>query len=310
VNDAELQKLIDGYLAGSAGPGETAQLDALVRADPEARRQLLAAAAMESHLRQMLAPAEPCVGGPHVRPTWRFATVGRWAAVLVVGLAGWGAAIVYAQRYHRAERALADANRQPADPQNTPGAQAPPSREVQAGGPEIIDTRGWVKLLPANEDFAQGVLIRAGTVIPADRKVWTCPWGGAGARLADGTVVSLDRSTVAAFTEANDTRQIDLRKGIVSVTRRPAAPACGRMVLKASAGVVTFDQAQVTLAVLGGQTIVEVAMGTAEFRRASDGKTVQLSAGQYAVIGAEREFAAVTGSLQWRIEAPTKAGGG
>jgi len=60
----------------------------------------------------------------------------------------------------------------------------------------------------------ESVLISAGTVIPAGRKMWTCPWGGAGTRFPDDTLVSLDRSAVVAFTEANDARQIDLKSGV------------------------------------------------------------------------------------------------
>ena len=79
------------------------------------------------------------------------------------------------------------------------------------------------------------------------------------------------------------------------------------MVLTAADGTVTFDRADVTLAVLGGQTLVEVASGEAEFRRASDGQTVKVSSGQYAVVGSEDEFCAVAGRLEWRIEPPAKA---
>ena len=151
-----------------------------------------------------------------------------------------------------------------------------------------------------------GIIIGVGTVIPAGRKMWTCPWGGAGTRFPDGTVVSLDRSTVAAFEEANDLRQIDLKSGIVSVTHRPAPSGTGRMVLKSDEGTVTFDRAEVTMAVQGGQTIVEVADGEVEFRRALDGKTVRLTRRQYAVIESEKEIAVVSGFLQWRVEPPPK----
>ena len=314
MNESELQKLIDSY-PEAAGKEDIERLDALVREDPGARRELLDAAAMGTSLRRVLAHAQ-VLGhasaksrGRHVRPAWRVAAAAcKIAAVLIFALAGWGATALYAQRYHKAEGALADTNRQLADLRAVHRETPPPAPTVQAGGPEVVDTRGWVRLLPANEDFERSVPIGAGTVIPAGRKMWTCPWGGAGTRFPDGTIVSLDRSTVAAFTEANGARQIDLKSGIVSVTHRPSAPGCGRMVLRAADGEVTFGRAEVTLAVQGGQTIVEVAGGEVEFRRASDGRTVKLSANQYAVIGSEKKLAAVTGSLQWRIEPPAKAG--
>jgi hypothetical protein len=320
VNDSELQKRIDGYLAGTAAREDLLRLDALVRQDPGARRELLLSAALESGLRRVLAPGQasghegPKARRGQARPAWRLAAAARKIAVLVVALAGWGATALYAQRCRQAEGTLAETNRQLADlrgaqqPNPQPGwaalASEPADLRARAseGGPELVDTKGWVMLLPANDDLRQGVTIGAGTVIPAGGKMWTCPWGGAGTRFPDGTAVSMDRSTVAAFKEANDLRQIDLKSGIVSVTHRPAAPTCGRMVLKSDQGTVTFEMAEVTMAVQGGRTIVEVAGGEVEFRRASDNRIVKLGAGQYAVIGSEQEFAAVSGVLQWRIE--------
>jgi hypothetical protein len=308
VNDSELQKLIDSYLAGSAGEQDVQHLDALVRADPQVRRQLLAAASLESHLRQLLAHSVPNVRLRQVRPIWRSAKLALGAAVLLLVLTGWGMAGWYARRCHQVEAILTDTNRQLADLQSAQGMTTPPANAALALAPRIVDTRGWVMLLPVDEDFKQGVTIGAGTVIPADRKLWTCPWGGAGTRFPDGTLVSLDRSTVATFTETENTRQIDLKSGIVSVTHRPPLPAGGRMVLKTADGTVTFDHAEVSMAVVARQTIVEVATGTAEFTRAADGKTIKLTGGQYAIIGSGKEFAAVSGVLRWRIEPQNEAG--
>lgn len=316
MNPSELRKLIDSHLAGAAGQQDIERLDALLRENPDALCELLDAAAMEVGLRRVLARVQAfdhASDKTHAQPrqpVWR-AAAAAWkvAAVLIIGLAGWGVTARYAQRYGEATAALSDANRQLADLRAIQRQNPLAAIGVIAKEPEIVSTRGWVRLLPANEDFSQSVVVGVGTRIPVDRKMWTCPWGGASARFPDGTAVSLDRSTLATFKEVNGLRQIDIKKGIVSVTQRPATSTGGRMVVTSDQGTVTFETAEVTMAVMGEQTLVEVAGGKATYTRVSDGRTIELGANQYAVIGSGKEFAAVTGSLQWRIGPEGTPGG-
>ncbi len=174
-------------------------------------------------------------------------------------------------------------------------------------GPEVFQTRGLVLALPKDGDFNHAVQLNSGSVVPLGHKLWTCPWGGVGTRYSDGTIVSMDRDALADFSETAGVRQIELERGILSVIRWPGKPNSGRMRINALLGSVTFDNAQVTLAVVEDQTVVEVAGGTVEFKRAADGKTVKVSSGQYALIGSENELRAVSGALHWRLEPVKKA---
>jgi len=81
----ERQQLIDGYLGGNAGKDDVARLDALIREDPHARRELLNSAALETHLRQVLAQAEPEARSWQIPPRWRRGL--SWAAALLLLLA-------------------------------------------------------------------------------------------------------------------------------------------------------------------------------------------------------------------------------
>jgi hypothetical protein len=183
------------------------------------------------------------------------------------------------------------------------GGQGPgvPTDETGAR-PEVFQIRGLVLALPEDGDLNHAVRMKTGGVLPPRHKLWTCPWGGAGARYSDGTVVSMDRYALADFSEAQGVRNVELERGILSVNRWPAQANRGRMCLRAPLGSVTFDNAQVTLAIAEDQTVVEVAGGTVEFKRAADGKCVKISQGQYALVGSENELRAVSGALRWRIE--------
>ena len=313
MTDTELQELIADYLGGDASDADVRRLDELIRTDPRARRELLLAGAMDARLRQVLAGTAP--GAAAEQPPagrgrkamrswpWRWAAVLRYAAMLLVALGGWGATVLLAERGWHTRQQLDETNHKLADLQLAMVGTGQSAYVVRAGEPEIVNTRGTVLFLPEDEGNGKSVRVWAGTAIPQGRTVWTCPWGGMGTKYPDGTFVSLDRSTVASFREANHVRQVTLKSGMLSVTHRPAGPEVARMVLDVPQGSVTFDSADVSLAVLGERTIVEAAGGSdVEFRRASDGKTVKIGVGQYAVIEPANELTAVKGALAWKVE--------
>ncbi len=101
--------------------------------------------------------------------------------------------------------------------------------------PVVSDTRGLVLALP--EGDGKEVQLTAGSPVPAGRTLWTCPWGASSVRYADGTSVTLDRSTTAVFSEAADTERVSLKDGILFVTRRPSKVARERIFVERAAGL-------------------------------------------------------------------------
>jgi ferric-dicitrate binding protein FerR (iron transport regulator) len=159
-----------------------------------------------------------------------------------------------------------------------------------------------VLVLP--EGQGKAVPVSVGLPIPTGRSLWTCPWGAAAMRFADGVSLDLDRSTVAAISETSGVRQVTLKRGVVFVTQRSAAHQ-QKMVVTTGNGSVTVADAQVAVAVGARGTIIEVAEGQVRFTRKPNDPGVLVSAGQYAIVGAGVEPRALDGRLAWGIE-PTK----
>ena len=189
-----------------------------------------------------------------------------------------------------------------------PGARPAAGSDVaeNADGcmPVVFDTRGLVLALPDGD--RKEVRLTAGTPVPAGRTLWTCPWGASSVRYADGTSVTLDRSTTAVFSEAKNGKKVSLKDGILFVTRKSSKVPRERLFVDAPQALVAIDQGEVALVANGDQTIVEVAVGTVQLQRATDSKIITLSAGQYALVRAGGDLSAVHGHLQWRLEAAEK----
>jgi hypothetical protein len=166
--------------------------------------------------------------------------------------------------------------------------------------PVVFDTRGLVMALPDGD--RKEVRLTAGSAVPAGRTLWTCPWGSSSVRYADGTSVTLDRSTMAVFSEAADSKRVSLKDGILFVTRRPSPGVREQIFVDAPQASIAIDQGEVALVANGDQTIVEVAVGKAQVKGATDNKTITLSAGEYALVRPGKGLLAVHGRLQWKLE--------
>jgi len=175
-----------------------------------------------------------------------------------------------------------------------------------AGGcmPVVFDTRGLVLALPDGD--RKEVQLTAGTRVPAGRTLWTCPWGASSVRYADGTSVTLDRSTTAIFSEAKNAKKVSLKDGILFVTRKSSKVAREQLFVDAPQASVAIDQGEVALVANGDQTIVEVAIGKVQVRRSTDGKAITISAGEYVLVRPGTDLSAARGRLQWRLEVPEK----
>lgn len=317
MSTPELEKLIDDYLDGHATEAEVQRLDALVRNDPKARRELILASAMHAEIRQVASArqkhAKPRMnrraGANPAAPkaAWRKSTKALCiAGIGLLVLAGWSMAAIYASRSESSQEQLDAAKRELAGLQLTRAGTAEQDQASRSGGdwigPQVVSARGTVLSMQEGEGINQATQVHSGSMIPSGRELWTCPWGGVNGRYSDDTFVSMDRDTLADFAQAGETRQITLKKGLLSVNRWPAKQGRGSMIIKTALGLVTFRDAEVAVLLTKDQAIVEVAHGNVEFKRTTDGKIVKLVMGQYVVIRSDNELLATTGSLKWRVE--------
>ncbi len=306
--NSEIQDLIDRYVDASASAEEVRRVDELVRQDPAVRHALVMAAAMRLDLQRMLTSTRddsrptPCPAERRQRHmAWK--TIAGRAAVLFVALTGWIATAVFAVRYHFECSAHAAALRTLADLESSKqDIVQGDERAKQNSAGRVVQTRGTVLVLPVGK--GEAVPVSVGVPSPTGRSLWTCPWGAAAMRFADGVSLDLDRSTVAAISETDGVRQVALKRGVAFVTQLGAAPG-RKLVVTTDYGSVTVADAQVAVAVSPRGTIIEVAQGKARFRRKPDDPGIVVSAGQYVIVGAGIEPRALDGRLAWHLE-PTK----
>ncbi|MGA2068347.1 MAG: FecR domain-containing protein [Thermoguttaceae bacterium] len=296
----DLEDLVDRYLDGSASDQEVQRLDQAIRQDPAARKALLMSAAMQSQLGWLLAtppagvPAPPASRGGGPRRRYLVA-----AAAVAAAAAGWLVAILLAGQYRAkcgqydaALRQLA-AREAPAAGPDRPEAQP---QVVPAG--RVVQIRGLVLAFPKAGE--KGVSVSAGSAIPMGTPLWTCPWGSAAMRFADGTWMNLDRSTEVQISQADAVRKAAVKRGILFVTTHQAAGQ-GKVVVTTANAAVTLVDGQAAVAVDGDRTIVEVAMGHAGVSDRPDGPAVPVDANQYAIVGAGGKPQVAKGGLTWRL---------
>jgi ferric-dicitrate binding protein FerR (iron transport regulator) len=308
--DPSLQDLIDRYVDGTATAAEIRQLDDMLQKDEAARKKLLHAGAMDLQLRRLLTDAEQdsVTTRPIAARTLRPATwwsVAKYAAVILVMGSGWAGTLILATQYQslcaqrdRLQEAVTKAQREKAE------SVTRKPRVEAAALDRVIETRGLVLALPEGEGKA--IPVSVGGPVPAGRSLWTCPWGGAAMRLADGSSMQLDRNTVVAFSESDGKRAFRIKQGIFFLTRQNAPQEAGIEVLTDQALIDVMD-AQVAVAVSEQRTLIEVAEGQVEVAPRPDGPTVPVPAGHYLVVGASEQPRAVVGRLVWRLE-PAKRG--
>jgi ferric-dicitrate binding protein FerR (iron transport regulator) len=323
-----LQNLIDRYLDGTASAAEIRRLDDIMKQDEAAREALLLAATLEGQLRRLLTDAGQDRPSPLPAPeraprafSWRRTL--RYAAVLLVTAGGWAGAMFFAYRYfelqRQSERAPKLMAEVPIRETGNPKTQQPQIRPV--GRNQVIETRGLVLAFPGGKpasptpgndaaiepnDWEEAVPISVGGEIPNGKRLWTCPWGGAAIRLADGSSMQLDRSTVVSFTESQGKRRLKISQGVFFLTRQDASNDHGISVLTDQASIDVVD-AQVAVAVDKWRTLIEVAEGEVEVAPVPEGPGVMVPAGHYLIVGASAEPKAVEGRLVWRLE-PAKRG--
>ncbi|MBI5724547.1 MAG: FecR domain-containing protein [Planctomycetes bacterium] len=189
-----------------------------------------------------------------------------------------------------------------------------PAQPGDSGQPRVmvLQSRGLTMLLPTDKSEKPTELHRNSNVV-YNRTLWTCPWGGLDMAYQDGTSVSLDRSSEATLSQADDGRQVRVHKGIIYLTRHPTSSDKykGPILIETPHGKVELTDAQITLAVSADKTTVEMATGQAEII-GPDGQKTTIKAGQYAIVQPNADVRPVNGRLEWRLEPmknPERKGG-
>lgn len=298
--NAELQELIERYLDGSASAEEVRQVDEWIQRDPSAPEALFQAAALDVDLRRLLANplARPLAEGDRRRASSR-----RWfayTAVAVVAVAGWALALLVVGQYRAVcgehQAALQHlAELQAARPQSA----VPEAPDGQIAVGRLIATRGLV--LATLKGQAKAIPVAAESPIPMGGSLWTCPWGGAAMRFADGASMDLERNTEVAISQSQAVRHAAIKRGIVVVNNDDGSPQ-GAIVIATDHATVKVAKAQVAVAVKGDSTIIEVAQGRVQVTRTSDGRTLSVGADHYVVVGPADEPRVLDGRLDWRLE--------
>ena len=280
--NADYEKLIADYLAGRSPPEDVGRLEALIRADESFRRRLLEEASMDVHLRQTLGGIALGPRVPLGDRRWRLGWLAAAAAMLAVAVAGWAMALNWRQQAHDSQIDIARLQVHVVELQNEAQAlvelhaaelaMRPETPAADTVSPQVIDTRGLVLLLP-REQGQRAKSASTGSAIPAGQAVWTCPWGGVGTRYADGTSVSLSRSTTAAFSEDSGAHQIKLHSGTVSLERFPEVADEQAAVIETRQAIITLARGLVTVVAGKTETLVEVGTNQAVVTRKSDGAT-------------------------------------
>jgi ferric-dicitrate binding protein FerR (iron transport regulator) len=301
----ELQDLIDRYVDGSASPEDVRRLDELARQDPSTRQAMLASAAMEVHLRRLVAGGSADVAvAPVRRPrALRWTRVAQSAAVFLLAVSGWAAALLVGRQYRlkcdEHETATDSIAKLEALVERTARHEA----AVQPFSPaRLVEMRGLVLALPEGKGDAAPLSV--GSAIPVGRSLWTCPWGAAAIRLANGVSLQLDRNTVVSLSEAKDVLTAAVKHGILFVAKQDAAKK-GSVTVSTAHTLVKVVDAQVAVAVDAGRTIVEVAEGRAQVTRTPDNQSVTVPANHYVIVGPDAKLEVVKGRLVWQL-GPTK----
>ena len=172
-----------------------------------------------------------------------------------------------------------------------------PDRPIAVG--RLIATRGLVLATPKGQ--AKAIPVAAEFPIPMGGSLWTCPWGGATMRFADGASMDLERSTEVVISQSETTRHAAIKKGILIVSNVDGSPE-GAIVIATAEATVKVIKAQVAVAAEGNRTIVEVAQGQVQVTRTSDGRTLAVDANHYTVVSPAAEPKLLDGRLAWRLE--------
>lgn len=278
MNNSRLTELLAAYADERISREELTELESLLMASADARRQFWGEMALHGLTREAAelkwagqpvpAPQNTFFGAVKelFQPRWRIAWATGVAAVLVVG----GMFL-----------------RQSAPPPESPLANLnPPHADIIQGAPELVGVRDRVTVsrnggeLAAAESFAlqPGDTIRLGAQAQAT------------IRYADATRFELRPGAILCLRGA-DVHELELTAGKLDaqVTRQPAGK---QFVLRTPLASVTVHGTAFELAAAPRATRVDVSEGLVQVAHAQRDSSVELTAGEFAVAVPEHEIVA------------------
>jgi ferric-dicitrate binding protein FerR (iron transport regulator) len=270
--------LLARYLDGTASPEELAELDRRLINDPATARQLLGAAGDDLAIRRALSakaaalPSAVDVSTAAPRPVRRGWFIGprvAWAAAAAV--------MLLAGSWYVATRSSEPAPTLVVDPSTAKSVDPSPVRVAtltSVGTGVTVERNGRTEVIPA------------GGVLTASDRIRTGATDGTQFAFADdGTSVRVQpSSTVGVSLEAAGGKRLDLAAGAVTcdvARQQPGKP----LVVQASSAQVVVVGTKFTVRTAGQLSQIEVEHGTVRVTRLGDGASVDVSAGEFVVVG-------------------------
>ena len=299
MNDERLQSLIDALLDKRLSASDQDELAARLRSSPEARRLYWEIVEQEALLQDVVCesagrdlarmaandlsvgellrqPASTPVASQKLKAA---ANLGRW---LLVGGGFVALAMVLVIPFFRSSSLL----------QDTVTAGEPTAKlSSLAGEVWLTDSRQRSVKASSAQAFYSGDRVRVGEESAAELT------------LADGTKVMLSAESVLHFQRFDaSSKVLQLEYGSAEVAAEPQSPH-RPLVIHTEQARLTVLGTRFRLYAGDGDSRVELEEGKVQFERQSDGQTVEVAAGQYAVAEAEpaKPLAAETLSSDWRL---------
>jgi ferric-dicitrate binding protein FerR (iron transport regulator) len=260
--------LVVRYFDGDLDPGEVAELNARLLADPECRRAFAEYGTMGCLIREALG-AEPATADPRrpdaappARPRRRR------RVVLLAGVAGLLAA---------AAALVVTLRPAPQPPLDSPAAVVA-AVEPLGGDVRVVTPDGTSRVVAARTDLRSGDTVRTEALRATATVVYP-----------DGTRLALAGETAVSCT-GDEGKRVVLHQGAVGATVRPQ-PADRPLVVATPAARVEVRGTEFYCHVLPDRTEVSVTRGSVRVVRTSDGEAVEVPEGKRVLAGARLTLA-------------------
>jgi hypothetical protein len=285
MNRLRFEELLEKHADGLATPEELEELAALLRINPDFRRELVERTKLEVELHGVLITkasanrssvrmqaVRPLSATFPARARRRKARETSWALPLTLA-----AGLIFAVAIY--------IFRMPSGPETV--AAQPIARATEAAG-AILMRGEQQQPLKGGEKLLSGDRISTGS---AGRFVFSYD---------DGTGLILKSDSIVELRDDQGGKRVLLRSGELAATIAKQ-PAGKPMIFETAAARATVVGTQLRLADRNGETRLEVAEGRVRLARSSDGKSIDVAAGETAVASPGRELVAVA------LEAKPKA---
>jgi hypothetical protein len=313
MKEPEAERLIDGYLDGTATPEQIEQLDARLQADGRIRRELLREAATQTQLRVLLravaeaeeaAPAAvpaaaagagaaehaPAGAERNLRFPRRLTRLALPLAIAAGAMLALGVGFLWKQ--HQAGNAASARNArsgQPAAAQAKglaplPAWQRAPSLGsiVSVDGSATWTTRG-----------AETATVRAGEAFVEGDRLIVGRDGTVSLQYADGTKLRLYRGSVVRFASVQQAKRLAMEQGAMDAVVVPQ-PTNALMVAQTAVAEARVRGTEFRMLAGTNSCWLGVKKGAVDLTRRGDGRTIRVTDTHYSAVTADWPFANMT----------------